>query len=205
MKGKYWQRTKGRPHWKQQSIFCLQITEFLLLDSVTSKKPPNVYKICPKKISLEKWKIFSPSQILPKNAGNLGKIIGPQALKSCPKCNKSPNLVALLLDKQKLCNSINSHVQLCHFDGTGVVTLSMDLQGYWLFQMKWVRLMGYIKNFNENENMLVYHNHYHKATLDRLLERSNRNYLCIKLPPNKRLRDINIESESTKVAKISPC
>ena len=28
--------------------------------------------------------------------GDLGKILLPQALKSCPKCNKSPNLVTLI-------------------------------------------------------------------------------------------------------------
>ena len=39
-------------------------------------------------ISLEK---------LPKNVGNLGKIIIPQALKSCPKCNKLPNLGTLFV------------------------------------------------------------------------------------------------------------
>ena len=30
------------------------------------------------------------------NVGDLGKILLPQALKSCPKCNKSPNLVTLI-------------------------------------------------------------------------------------------------------------
>ena len=34
---------------------------------------PNVYKSCPKMISLEKWKILTPFQKLPKNAGDLGK------------------------------------------------------------------------------------------------------------------------------------
>ena len=35
--------------------------------SVTSKKLPNVYKICSKMISLEKLKILTPLQKLPKN------------------------------------------------------------------------------------------------------------------------------------------
>ena len=46
-------------------------------------------------ISLEKLNIFSPLQKLPKNVVELGKLI---ALKSCPKSNKSPNLVTLATD-----------------------------------------------------------------------------------------------------------
>ena len=42
------------------------------LASVTRKKLPNVYKSCPKMISLEKWKILTPLQKLPKNVGDLG-------------------------------------------------------------------------------------------------------------------------------------
>ena len=34
---------------------------------------------------------------MPKNVGDLGKLIVAKALKSCPKSNKSPNLVALVL------------------------------------------------------------------------------------------------------------
>ena len=37
------------------------------------KKSPNVYKSCPKMISIEKWKILTPLQKLPKNVGDLGK------------------------------------------------------------------------------------------------------------------------------------
>ena len=40
--------------------------------SVTSKKSPNVYKSCPKMISLEI--ILTPLQKLPKNVGDLGKL-----------------------------------------------------------------------------------------------------------------------------------
>ena len=40
---------------------------------------------------LEKSKIWTPLQILPKNVGDLGKII----VKKLPKVNKSPNLVTL--------------------------------------------------------------------------------------------------------------
>ena len=43
--------------------------------SVTNKKSPNVCKSCPNMNLLEKLKISTPSQKLPKNVGNLGKII----------------------------------------------------------------------------------------------------------------------------------
>ena len=36
------------------------------INSVTSKKPPNVYKSCPKMISQVKWKVLTPLQKLPK-------------------------------------------------------------------------------------------------------------------------------------------
>ena len=38
---------------------------------MTSKKLPNVYKSCPNMISLEKLKILTPLQKLPKNVGDL--------------------------------------------------------------------------------------------------------------------------------------
>ena len=63
--------------------------------SVTRKNSPNVYKSCPKIISLEKCQILTALQKLPKNVGDLGKLIVAKALKSCPKSNKSPNLVTL--------------------------------------------------------------------------------------------------------------
>ena len=46
-------------------------------------------------ISLEKSKILTHLQKLPNNDGHLGKIIFSTGFKSCPKCNKSPNLVTL--------------------------------------------------------------------------------------------------------------
>ena len=47
-------------------------------------------------ISLEKGYILTPLQKLPKNVGDLAKFILPRALKTCPKSNKSPNLVTLV-------------------------------------------------------------------------------------------------------------
>ena len=39
------------------------------------KKLPNVYKSCPKMISLEKLMFLTPLQKLPKNIGDLGKLV----------------------------------------------------------------------------------------------------------------------------------
>ena len=50
-------------------------------------------------ISLEKLKTLTPLQKLPKNVGDLGKIIAAKCFKSCPKSNKSPNLVTLHLNQ----------------------------------------------------------------------------------------------------------
>ena len=46
-------------------------------------------------ISQEKLKILTPLQKLPKNVGDLGKLLWPKALKSFPKSHKSANLVTL--------------------------------------------------------------------------------------------------------------
>ena len=62
---------------------------------MTSKKSPNVYKSCPKDISLEKLKVLTPLQKLPENVGDLGNLIVAKGFENCPKSNKSPNLVTL--------------------------------------------------------------------------------------------------------------
>ena len=49
-------------------------------------------------ISPEKLKILIPLQKMPKNVGDLGRLIVAQALKSCPKSKKSPNLVTLFMN-----------------------------------------------------------------------------------------------------------
>ena len=46
-------------------------------------------------IALEKWYILTPLQKLPKNVKDLGQLNVAKVFKSCPKCKKSPNLVAL--------------------------------------------------------------------------------------------------------------
>ena len=56
-----------------------------ILSSVTSKKLPNVYKICPKMISLEKLKILTPLQKLLKNVGDFGKLIVAKGFKKLPE------------------------------------------------------------------------------------------------------------------------
>ena len=46
-------------------------------------------------ISLEKMKILTPIQKLPKNVGDLGKLIVAKGFEKLPESNKSPNLVTL--------------------------------------------------------------------------------------------------------------
>ena len=55
------------------------------VSSVTREKSPNVYKSCPKMISLEKLKILAPTQKLPKTVGDLGKLIAAKGFKKLPK------------------------------------------------------------------------------------------------------------------------
>ena len=57
----------------------------LVIGSVTSKKSPNVCKSCPTMISLEKLKVLSPLQKLPKNVGDLDKLIVSKGFEKLPK------------------------------------------------------------------------------------------------------------------------
>ena len=52
---------------------------------VTCKKSPNVYKSCPKIISLEKFKILTPLQKLPKKVVDLGKLVVAKSFEMLPK------------------------------------------------------------------------------------------------------------------------
>ena len=52
---------------------------------MTSKKLPNVCKSCPKMISLEKLSILTPLLKLPKNVGDLGKLIVAKDFEKLPK------------------------------------------------------------------------------------------------------------------------
>ena len=62
------------------TVVVAQLIERLFAISVTSKNSPNVYKSCPKMISIEILKILTPLQKMPKNVGDLGKINGFQRL-----------------------------------------------------------------------------------------------------------------------------
>ena len=53
--------------------------------SVTSKKLSNIYKNCRKMISLEKLKILISLLKLPKNVGDLGKLIVATGCEKLPK------------------------------------------------------------------------------------------------------------------------
>ena len=65
-----------------RSVFLEKIA---LAYSVTSKKLPNGYKSCPKMISLDKLKILTPLQTLPKNVEDLGKSIVAKGFEKLPK------------------------------------------------------------------------------------------------------------------------
>ena len=45
-------------------------------------------KSCAKMISLEKWKILTPLQNLPRNIWDLGKLIAAKVFKKLPKVQK---------------------------------------------------------------------------------------------------------------------
>ena len=49
---------------------------------------PNVYKSCPNMIPLEKLMILAHLQNLPKNVGDLGKLIVAKGFKKLPKVQK---------------------------------------------------------------------------------------------------------------------
>ena len=55
---------------------------------MTRKKSPNVYKSCPKIISIEKLMILTPLQNLPKNVRDLGKLIVAKGFKKWSKVQK---------------------------------------------------------------------------------------------------------------------
>ena len=57
----------------------------MLTYSVTRKKSPNVYKSCPKMISLQKLEILTPLRKLSKNVGDLGKLLVAKGYKILPK------------------------------------------------------------------------------------------------------------------------
>ena len=59
--------------------------KLVLTGSVTSKKSPNVFKSCLKINSLEKLKILTPLQKLPKNVVDLGKLIVAKGFEKLPK------------------------------------------------------------------------------------------------------------------------
>ena len=64
---------------------CSLLRPMSIVFSVTRNKLPNVHKSCPKMISLEKWLILTPLQKLPKNVGDLGKLIVAKGFKNLLK------------------------------------------------------------------------------------------------------------------------
>ena len=70
----------------------INFREMIAQAQCDQKKSPNFNQSIPKMISIEKWSI----QKLPKNVGELGKLIVTKGFKKLPKSNKSTNLITLL-------------------------------------------------------------------------------------------------------------
>ena len=64
---------------------CVLSVVSVLREQCEQKKSPNVHKSCQEIISIEKGNILAPLQKLPKNAGDLGKLIVAKAIKKLPK------------------------------------------------------------------------------------------------------------------------
>ena len=60
-------------------------SHFQLLPVWPEKNHQMCIKVAPKMISLEKWKISTPLQNLPKNVGDLGKVIVSKGFKKMLK------------------------------------------------------------------------------------------------------------------------
>ena len=69
------------------SAFSIKLARWQ--EQCDQKKSPNFYKICPKRISLEKLKILTSLQKLPKNVGDLGRLIVANGFKRLPKVQKN--------------------------------------------------------------------------------------------------------------------
>ena len=75
----------SKREWKKRPVLEESMSE---ATSEICKKSPNVYKSCPKMISLEKLKILTPLQKLLKNVWDLGKLIVAKGFKKLPKVQK---------------------------------------------------------------------------------------------------------------------
>ena len=77
-------------------VFSLFEVPGSLPSSVTSKNCKMSIKVAQKLFQQKNERFRQLLHKMPKNVGDLGKKLLPHALKSCPKCNESPNLVTLL-------------------------------------------------------------------------------------------------------------
>ena len=78
---------RGKDHYMASLLFdwigFSSLSRHIL--RVTSKKSPNVYKSCPKMITIAKWKILTTLQKLLKNGGDLAKIVVATGFEKLPK------------------------------------------------------------------------------------------------------------------------
>ena len=80
-----WRAARFKLYPVSQIFYAPVVKSFAVPTSVTSKKSPDVYKSCPKMISMEKLQILTPLQKLPKNMGDLGKLIVATCFEKLPK------------------------------------------------------------------------------------------------------------------------
>ena len=83
--------------WVNICIFSLAI-------SVTRKNIAKFYKSWSKMISLEKWYILTHLQKLPKNVGDLGKLIAAKGFEKLPKLQKIAQSV------HKACHNLRNNI-----------------------------------------------------------------------------------------------
>ena len=79
-------------------------------------------------ISLENDRFLTPLQKLPKNVGDLGKLIVAKGFKKLPKSNKSPNLVTLAAsDPAPRFNKRFDRIFLLHYFAKSFKEVSLSL------------------------------------------------------------------------------
>ena len=72
---------------------------------------------------------MTPLQKLPKNLGDLGKLIVAKSLKTCQKSNKSPNLVTLVgAEDAATSTDVHKKLLLCLCDSIMDLTVQQNSQ-----------------------------------------------------------------------------
>ena len=81
------------------------------VSSVNRQESAKCLKKLPKMISLEKWSILTPYKNCQRMWEIWANLLLPKALKTCPKSNKSPNLVTLAVSRRRPQNGAGTILQ----------------------------------------------------------------------------------------------